>query len=1127
MRPTRPGAVAATANEPSRFPGAKPASPQRAVRFPGAKPALEYDPANLSEFIGPAGEGITPEQALQEGHVERYLGFLETKLQTLPLDSNERREMAKVTSGLRTDLAEFNRQTRDAARAGVSRPTLRRMESAVGAFEQSISQRAVGQTAQRAAQGLQDVATAGLSLTDRAAESVGLDTPFSSEALHANKQLREEFLAKAEQGGDIQQVLGERGSNIYNGVVNSVTKFSAAGMAGPAAVYSLIGGESFDSGLEEARQAGFEGGSATAYAGAKAVSELAITALMGQAAKKLGLASLEESMSPAWRAAATRLASTPGLRSELKKTAAAAGGAGLESFEEALVETAQQAVELTAGTSESFDWNRLVDAGAAGAGARGVSSVVQTVRRLAPQKVEDTVAGTVAAERAAQRGVDLAAIRDNLSQKAFAAYTGIKKTSKVFREAFADAVGVNTRTPQNAEAPAPQPSQDATEAAPAVSESPNAEKQQEAAEGLTEPTPTAEGENAAPAGPPTAQIEQLVRSAEDVAGRAFRAARSTVDQARAQLELPEIGDAARRTWQTELDTAKQNRVPDRALAIANDLIVNPRSLSPVETAGVAIRASETKQRYESLAKQITGTDNETDLRMLAEEQTRAQEEFDMLSQALRLSGTEKGRALASQKLTIDQDFSLLSIRSRVKAAAGKKLTPQQEQQTAEIKEEIDAAQAAAEKHRPKLDAARKRREKNSTPETEKAFDETQKEQDKLDFQLHKKRRKVTEMIRRVRPKTVWKGAIEAQDFARAIMTSFDFSGMLRQGGLVVFANPKLGIDAARVMFKAARSEQDMFEIMREIERRPNAELYAKADLFLHETEGSASEREETFASKLAEKLPGVGGSQRAYVTFLNRLRADAFDMFTATLARNGEPTLEEAQAIANFVNVATGRGNAGSWSPAMQKFSTVFFAPRYVLSRFQTLIGQPLWDGNDRTRKLIAREYAKYAIGMAGVYALATLAWGEEEDFSLTGDPRSADFGKIRLGNTRLDPLSGFAQTARIVAQLASGQTMNRHGEVRDLRGPNAQFGANLYDTATRFGRTKLAPGPGVLVNAVVGENVVGDEFDAGQTALDLFFPLSFRDMAKAIEEQGVSRGTALSIMSLFGVGLMSYDSDS
>ena len=71
-----------------------------------------------------------------------------------------------------------------------------------------------------------------------------------------------------------------------------------------------------------------------------------------------------------------------------------------------------------------------------------------------------------------------------------------------------------------------------------------------------------------------------------------------------------------------------------------------------------------------------------------------------------------------------------------------------------------------------------------------------------------------------------------------------------------------------------------------------------------------------------------------------------------------------------------------------------------------------------------------------------------------------------------------------------------------------------------------LLPAIGSTLNSLEGRNVVGEEVTPGTLAMSLAVPISMRDIKKAMEEQGVSGGSALGMLSLFGVGLQSYLSE-
>jgi len=289
----------------------------------------------------------------------------------------------------------------------------------------------------------------------------------------------------------------------------------------------------------------------------------------------------------------------------------------------------------------------------------------------------------------------------------------------------------------------------------------------------------------------------------------------------------------------------------------------------------------------------------------------------------------------------------------------------------------------------------------------------------------------------------------------------------------VFSHPERVPSAVVKMVEATFSEQRAYEINEEIMNRPKAPLYMRDKLFLAEPGGRMTRQEEYFMSEWAHRIPiigrGVEASERAYTTVLNVLRADSYDSMVDGLAKNGEATVEEGRAIANFVNIATGRGNLGELERAAVSMNTIFFAPRYVASRFQLILGLPLKGGTAATRKMIAKDYARYAIGMTVVYTLGMLAGGK-----LEWDPTKGNYGKIRSGNTRLDPMAGFAQ-----ASIFGARTLASLGNLVTGKTEAPDFGGYTYwDATTFFLRTKFSPALSIPYDALSGENVVHEEVD-------------------------------------------------
>lgn len=364
---------------------------------------------------------------------------------------------------------------------------------------------------------------------------------------------------------------------------------------------------------------------------------------------------------------------------------------------------------------------------------------------------------------------------------------------------------------------------------------------------------------------------------------------------------------------------------------------------------------------------------------------------------------------------------------------------------------------------------------------------------------------------------------ELLNLPRNILSSWDVSAVLRQGGFITLGRPVTAATSLAPMFRALASENAARVVEQSILTRPNAPRYAQAKLYLAPLESARlSAMEEQIMSRFAHRIPGLRASNRAYITFLNKLRADSFDALVKSIEDRGTPlTPEELQAIGNYVNVATGRGNLYQFTPAAETLATVFFSPRLMASRFQLIAGQPLYHGSARTRAAVAKEYARFLAGMGVVYALASLAGATVET-----DARSADFGKLRLGNTRADPLGGLSQATVLLSRLATGETKSAAGVVKPIRGAQLPYGADTSaDVIARFLRSKLSPVVGAGLDIASGQNLMGEPTTPGSVVKRMAVPLSFQDIYEAMQDQGVPRGTALALLSLFGWGLQVYDS--
>lgn len=394
---------------------------------------------------------------------------------------------------------------------------------------------------------------------------------------------------------------------------------------------------------------------------------------------------------------------------------------------------------------------------------------------------------------------------------------------------------------------------------------------------------------------------------------------------------------------------------------------------------------------------------------------------------------------------------------------------------------------------------------------------------------------------------------KARDFAldllnvpRSLMASMDFSAPLRQGLVMTVNHPILASKAFVEMFRQAVSRKRFDRWLYNLKESPQYEVMDKAGLYIADTHNAKlSAREEEFMSNLAEKIPVIGkgfkitvggktinigglnvigASEQAYVSYLNKLRADVFSQ-TADLFEKDGKTIDNSpelyEALAMYVNATTGRGDVGKAQTSAAILNSLFFSPRLILSRIQLLTNwaNPMWYRKTpaRIRRMYAVDMIRTAAAISTVLALAAASGAEVED-----DPRSSDFGKIRWGQTRQDIFGGFQQYIRFLSQVTTGWKKTLDGEMVDL--DSKQFGGTTRsDVAINMLRSKFAPVPATIWNLMDGKTLIGENYSYRDVPTS-FLPLFARDYYEAIRREGFGDATLKTgLPGIFGVGVQTH----
>lgn len=362
---------------------------------------------------------------------------------------------------------------------------------------------------------------------------------------------------------------------------------------------------------------------------------------------------------------------------------------------------------------------------------------------------------------------------------------------------------------------------------------------------------------------------------------------------------------------------------------------------------------------------------------------------------------------------------------------------------------------------------------------------------------------------------------------KSMMSTLDFSAPFRQGWGMM-SRPEF-YKALVPMFKYAFSENAYKKIQADIISRPNYEAMKRGGLRISILADKLTQREEDFMSNLVGKVPAIGkfmkGSERAYTGFLSKLRADVFDTLIekAKLAgENVDPKSQTVKDLAAVVNNFTGSGNLGAndrYSGAVPLLNATFFAPRKISATMNMF--NPVNYLNPKisptAKKAAIRQLAGSLALSTTIILLHSLLSGDDDEL----DPRSADFGKIKDGNTRFDVTGGNAGYLVMLSRIFTNETKSSTtGLLTEL---GAKFGSDTKaDVLIRFFRNKLSPTASYFADALYGSNTVGDEFSPIKDAAKRFIPLILQNIVSAAQED---EGNLLiaTMAEMFGISTQNY----
>lgn len=374
-----------------------------------------------------------------------------------------------------------------------------------------------------------------------------------------------------------------------------------------------------------------------------------------------------------------------------------------------------------------------------------------------------------------------------------------------------------------------------------------------------------------------------------------------------------------------------------------------------------------------------------------------------------------------------------------------------------------------------------------------------------------------------------KGLINATfGTAKSLKASLDNSFFGRQGFKVLTTHPTVWGRAFKKSWgdiaKGLSGKDALDYLDAEILSRPNSinGVYKRMGLDVHSVE-------EAFPSSLPEKVPGLGrmfkASEYAYTGGAHRMRADLADQLLDKASRAGVDITDKKQldSLGKLINSMTGRGELGRAEPAADVLNNMFFSPRNWKSNIDTITAHQLQKG---VTPFVRKEAAKNLLKMIAATSAVMTAAHAWKPGSVEWDPRSSNFGKIKIGNTRFDVTGGMASIATVASRIATQETKSSTSD-RKTKLNSDEFGArSTWDVLLDYAEGKMSPGAQLIKQIMTGKDFVGNDVTPASLAKDFLAPLPITNYQELRNDPKSANALLAMVSDALGVGTNTYSAN-
>ena len=249
--------------------------------------------------------------------------------------------------------------------------------------------------------------------------------------------------------------------------------------------------------------------------------------------------------------------------------------------------------------------------------------------------------------------------------------------------------------------------------------------------------------------------------------------------------------------------------------------------------------------------------------------------------------------------------------------------------------------------------------------------------------------------------------------------------------------------------------------------------------------------------------------------------AGGIDNVTKTFSK------EELADLGEVLNTITGRGGkkGGFVDKNASILSNTLFSGRLWASRLNML--NPVWYTrlSAPARKEALSSLVAFSALLGGTLTAINAAHFPGVEVGM--DPHSADFGKVKIGNTRYDISGGFVQYPRIISQMIDNKKVSStSGAEKDVTAGDVigGFAEGKLNPLLALAWTISNTLPGDDGNPLNRKDEFGNDVNIAQKAGEMAAPLNVSGMVETSNDVGDPiLGTLMNIPSFFGAGVQTY----